>query len=71
MDLSFQKIEGTAGWYYNKWPGFLTVEAYKIMEEFSTQHLRKQEEKGNKRARVEDVLQLQCTEQGSENLAPI
>jgi len=34
MDLSFAKIEGTAGWYYNKWGGFPTVEAYKIMEAF-------------------------------------
>ena len=35
MDLSFAKIEGTAGWYYHKWPGFLSVDAYKIMEAYS------------------------------------
>ena len=35
MDLSFAKIEGTAGWYYNKWPGFLSVDAYRIMEAYS------------------------------------
>ena len=46
MDFGFAKIEGPAGWYYNKWPGFLTVDTYKIMEEFSThQHLRTQEQK--------------------------
>ena len=76
MDFGFGKIEGTAGWYYNKWPGFLTVDAYRIMEKFLTQHLRTQEQKGNKRQRVEEpeednVVQFQCTEQGSENLAPI
>ena len=35
MDFSFAKIEGTAGWYYNKWPGFLSVDAYRIMEAYS------------------------------------
>ena len=72
MDFAFAKIEGTAGWYYNKWPGFLTVDAYKIMEIFSSEHLRTQEEKSNKRQRVdEDVVQLQCTEQGGEDSATI
>ena len=73
MDFGFAKIEGTAGWYYNKFPGFLTADAYKIMEAFS--NLRTQEQKGNKRQRVEqpkeDVVQFQCTEQGSEDSAPI
>ena len=69
MDFSFAKIEGTAGWYYNKWPGFLTVDAYRIMELFSNEHLRSQEEKSNKRPRVQesDVVQFQCTEQGSKD----
>ena len=72
MDFAFAKIEGTAGWYYNKWPGFLTVDAYKIMETFSNKHLRTQEEKSNKRQRTEeDVVQLQCTEQGCKDTAPI
>jgi len=72
MDFAFAKIEGTAGWYYNKWPGFLTVDAYKIMEIFSSEHLRTQEEKSNKRQRVdEDVVQLQCTEQGGKDSATI
>ena len=72
MDFAFAKIEGTAGWYYNKWPGFLTVDAYKIMEIFSSEHLRTQEEKSNKRQRVDkDVIQLQCTEQGGEDSATI
>ena len=72
MDFAFAKIEGTAGWYYNKWPGFLTVDAYRIMEIFSSEHLRTQEEKSNKRQRVdEDVVQLQCTEQGGEDSATI
>ena len=72
MDFAFAKIEGTAGWYYNKWPGFLTVDAYKIMEIFSSKHLRTQEEKSNKRQRVdEDVVQLQCTEQGGEDSVTI
>ena len=35
MDFSFAKIEGTAGWYYNEWPGFLSVDAYCIMEAYS------------------------------------
>ena len=35
MDFSFAKIEGTAGWYYNKWPGFSSVDAYRIMEAYS------------------------------------
>ena len=35
MDFSFAKIEGTAGWYYDKWPGFLNVDAYRIMEAYS------------------------------------
>ena len=71
MDFGFAKIEGTAGWYYNKWPGFLTVDAYRIMEAFS--NLRTQEQKGNKRPRIEEahVIQFQCTEQGSEDSAPI
>ena len=34
MDFSFSKIEGTAGWYYDKWPGFLSVDAYHIMEAY-------------------------------------
>ena len=72
MDFAFAKIEGTAGWYYNKWPGFLTVDAYRIMEIFSSEHLRTQEEKSNKRQRVdEDVVQLQCTEQGGKDSATI
>ena len=72
MDFAFAKIEGTAGWYYNKWPGFLTVDAYRIMEIFSSEHLRTQEEKSNKRQRVdEDVVQLQCTEQGGEDSVTI
>ena len=63
MDFAFAKIEGTAGWYYNKWPGFLNVDAYKLMEAFSNEHLRTQEQKSNKRQRVEepeaeDVVQL-------------
>ena len=36
MDSSFAKIEGMAGWYYNKWPGFLSMEAYKLMEAYSS-----------------------------------
>ena len=32
MDSSFAKIEGTAGWYYNKWPSFLSMEAYQLMK---------------------------------------
>ena len=72
MDFAFAKIEGTAGWYYNKWPGFLTVDAYKIMEIFLREHLRTQEEKSNKQQRVdEDFVQLQCTEQGGEDSATI
>ena len=78
MDFAFAKIEGTAGWYYNKWPGFLNVDAYKLMEAFSNEHLRTQEQKSNKRQRVEepvkeakDVVQFQCTEQRSEDLAPV
>ena len=75
MDFPFAKIEGTVGWYYNKWPGFLTVDAYKIMERFSSEHLRTQEEKSNKRQRteeeVEDVVQLHCTEQGCKDSAPV
>ena len=27
MDFGFAKTEGTAEWYYNKWPGFLIVDA--------------------------------------------
>ena len=76
MDFGFAKIEGTAGWYYYKWPGFLTVDAYKIMEAFLSQLLRMQEQNGNKRQQVEEplddnVVQFQCTEQGSEDSAPI
>ena len=78
MDFAFAKIEGTAGWYYNKWPGFLNVDAYKLMEAFSNEHLRTQEQKSNKRQRVEepvkeaeDVVQFQRTEQRSEDLAPV
>ena len=77
MDFAFAKIKGTAGWYYNKWPDFLTVDAYRIVEAFSTQHLRTQELKGNERQRIEEpeeddnIVQFQCTEQGSEDTAPI
>ena len=53
--------------------GVLTVNAYKIMEAFS--NLRTQEQKGNKQQFVEEptenVIQFQCTEQGSEDSAPI
>ena len=45
MDFSFAKIEGTAGWYYNKWLGFLNVEVYKLLESYSNGHLREQEER--------------------------
>ena len=78
MDFAFAKIEGTAGWYYNKCPGFLNMDAYRIIEDFPTQNLRTQEQKGKKRQRIEgpekeaeDVVQFQCTEQGSKNLDPV
>ena len=48
MDFAFAKIKGTAGWYYNKWPGFLNVDAYKIMEAFLNKYLRTQEQTSNK-----------------------
>ena len=35
MDFSFAKIEGTAGWYYDKWPGFLNVATYRVLEAYS------------------------------------
>ena len=53
--MAFANIEGTAGWYYNKWPGYLTVNVYRIMEAFSSEHIRTKE-------------QFQCTEQGSKIL---
>ena len=50
----------------------LNVDAYKLMEAFSNEHLRTQEEKSNKRQRTEEhVVQLQCTEQGCEDTTPI
>ena len=29
------KINGTAGWYYNKWPVFLSDDEYRVMEAYS------------------------------------
>ena len=36
MDFAFAQIEGTAGWHYNKWLGFLMSDAFRNMETFST-----------------------------------
>ena len=62
MDFSFAKIEGTAGWYYDKCPGFLNVDAYRIMEVYSNGEdideyvLRKKFKTVKKRKIEQDVL---------------
>ena len=53
--FSFHKIEGTAGWYYNKWPGFLTVDAYQIIQDYSDGKLNQPSILNeNKKRRFED-----------------
>ena len=64
MDYSFAKIEGTAGWYYNKWPGFLNVEAYKIMEAYSQgedidEYILRNNMKSVKK-RILDIMEAYC-----------
>ena len=33
----FENIPGTAGWYYTRYPGFLNVECYMLLEHYSNQ----------------------------------
>jgi len=50
--FGFETIEGTAGWYYKKWPGFLTLEAYELMEEYSMNQGQIRDRTSNKRKRT-------------------
>lgn len=33
--FGFEKLEYTPGWYYSKWPGFLNLECYQLLSDFS------------------------------------
>ena len=75
MDYSFANIEGTAGWYYNKWPGFLNVKAYKIMEAYSNgenldEYILRNNMKSVKKRKVEHV-QLESIERDDQTLTLI
>ena len=75
MDYSFTKIEGTAGWYYNKWPGFLNLEAYQIMEAYSNgedidEYILRNNMKSVKKRKV-DHVQLVSVERNDQTPSPI
>ena len=59
---TYDKIPGTAAWYYKKWPGFYNVECYKILErweggvrtDYQIELDKEQRGKGNKKRSLED-----------------
>jgi len=76
MDLSFAKIEGTAGWYYNKWPGFLSVDAYRIMEANSNgedidEYVLRNRMIRVKKRKVDNGVFLESVERNDETSSPV
>ena len=76
MDLSFAKIEGTAGWYYNKWPGFLSVDAYRIMEAYSNgedidEYVLRNRMIRVKKRKVDNDVFLESIERNDETSSPV
>ena len=76
MDLSFAKIEGTAGWYYNKWPGFLSVDAYRIMEAYSNgegidEYVLRNRVIRVKKRKVDNDVFLESIERNDETSSPV
>ena len=75
MDFSFAKIEGTAGWYYDKWPGFLNVATYRVLEAYSNgedidEYILRNNMKSVKKRKVDNV-QLESDERHDQNSTPI
>lgn len=58
--FGFESIEGTAGWYYTRYPGFLNLECYQLLEDYSFKKgefkIRKDSTKNRKRKRKDVVL---------------
>ena len=76
MDFSFAKIEGTAGWYYNKWPGFLSVDAYRIMEAYSSgedidEYVLRNRMIRVKKRKIDNDVFLESIERDDETSSPI
>ena len=76
MDLSFAKIEGTAGWYYNKWPGFLSVDAYRIMEAYSNgedidEYVLRNRMIRVKKRKIDNDVFLESIERNDETSSPV
>ena len=51
---TFANVEYTPAWYYKKFPGFYSVECYRILDGW-TQGVRNENEQENKKRRVENV----------------
>ena len=76
MDFSFAKIEGTAGWYYNKWPGFMSVDAYRIMEAYSNgedidEYVLRNRMLRVKKRKVDNDVFLESIERNDETSSPV
>jgi len=76
MDLLFAKIEGTAGWYYNKWPGFLSVDAYRIMKAYSNgedidEYVLRNRMIRVKKRKVDNDVFLESIERNDETSSPV
>ena len=70
------KIEGTAGWYYNKWPGFLSVDAYRIMEAYSNgedidEYVLRNRMIRVKKRKVDNDVFLESIERNDETSSPV
>ena len=76
MDLSFAKIEGTAGWYYNKWPGFLNVDVYRLMEAYSNgedidEYVLRNRFKTVKKRKIDNDVFPESIERNDETASPV
>jgi len=76
MDLSFARIEGTAGWYYNKWPGFLNVDAYRLMEAYSNgedieEYVLRNRFKTVKKRKIDNDVFPESIERNDETASPV
>jgi len=71
LDL-YSTIEYSPGWYYKKWPGFPTLEAYRLMEEFSMNNGQIRGERVEKRKWVEEEVEeeKEGQEETKENGVP-
>ena len=57
LDL-YSTIEYTAGWYYRHFPGFYTIDCYKILADYSQNPSKYTSECG-----VEESKGVECTEE--------